>query len=779
VTDPGEHIANTEPTGKPGIIVDGTPLPDALASRLLRVVVDNDLYLPGMFELTFIDMTGQTTAEAGIVIGSAITVVGAGQDGVPRTLIVGEATAIEGQIQGVTIRTVVRGYTGAHRLQRARRSRSFVNVTDADVARQVAGEAGLAIGLVEATSTTHSYLAQVNQTDWEFLDGRAREIGFEMGMADGLFYFRPGTHSLLAAGGHTAGMVRSAVAEVVDESTAIPVAFPDELFSFRPRVSGANVTPDVEVRVWDPMTRTALAQNADTPIDTGPSALSMGGQFTAGGPMAQLRGAADAMSGTVDSFSATGFDAGMNAAQSSVTDTMSQVTGGLVGSPVGFLGPPPSLTAHVVVDQPVADTTTFATTGPMVANAVATDFGSTYAECEGEVKGNADIQPNATIDVQGVQTIFAGTWQVSRARHVFDDSEYGYRVIFSAHGRQDRTVLGLTSKAGRSSTRNPVLEGVVCGVVSDCADPLGKGRMKVTLPWLSPTFETDWAPNIQFCSGPRSGAIFMPEIGDEVLVAFEFGDARRAYVLGAMMNDFTAWSIAQSGPIFAGGLGGLSTDGAGLAAQAVGSALGSALLPMAGPLGGMIGGAIGSQVGKDIGSETVQSVSGTTIVPGMVSEVHHRGFVSSTGNALLFYDVPMIPPLPLAADTGSVTGESVDAGGGTGSAGTQATPPGVGAIGSAVRVGSQSGEIGLTVDQVSGGINLTASPVPGVTTIPIPNINIIAENGFVNIGAGAEGTMLIDGGINLIIKATGAITLDAPMINLLGLPLVNGVPIPL
>ncbi|MDT8913125.1 phage baseplate assembly protein V [Amycolatopsis sp. PS_44_ISF1] len=779
MTDPGEGIANTEPTGKPAVVVDGVPLPDGLASRLLRVVVDNDLHLPGMFELTFLDMTGQTTAEAGITIGSAITIAGAGEDGVARTLIVGEATAIEGQIDGITIRTVVRGYTGAHRLQRARRSRSFVNVTDADVARQVAGEAGLELGLVEATSTTHPYLAQVNQTDWEFLDGRAREIGFEMGVADGLFFFRPATLSLLAAGGHPSGLLRSAAAGLLDQARTIPVTFPDELFGFRPRVSGANVTPDVEVRVWDPMTRTALAQNADTPIDSGPSALSMGGQFTAGGPLARLRGAADALEGTFASFSPTGVSAGAEAAEDAVTDTLSQATGGLVGSPVGFLGPPPSPTAHVVADRPLADTTTMATTGPMAAAAVATDFGSTYAECEGEVKGNAAIQPNSTIDVQGVQAIFSGTWQVSRARHVFDDSEFGYRVIFSAHGRQDRTVLGLTSKAGRGSARNPVLEGVVCGVVSDCADPLGKGRMKVTLPWLSPAFETDWAPNVQFCSGPRSGAIFMPEIGDEVLVAFEFGDVRRAYVLGAMMNDFTAWSIAQSGPIFAGGLGGLATGAIGLTAETVGSAVGSALLPMAGPLGGMLGGQAGRQAGHELGNEAVESVSGATLVPGLVSEVHHRGFVSSTGNALLFYDVPMIPPLPSAADAGAVAGQPVDAGGGTASAGVQAVPPGVGAIASAVRVGSQGGEIGLTVDQVSGGVDLTASAVPGVTTIPVPNINIVAENGFVNIGAGAGGTMLIDGGVNLIIKATGAITLDAPLINLLGVPTVNGVPIPL
>jgi hypothetical protein len=162
----------------------------------------------------------------------------------------------------------------------------------------------------------------------------------------------------------------------------------------------------------------------------------------------------------------------------------------------------------------------------------------------------------------------------------------------------------------------------------------------------------------------------------------------------------------------------------------------------------------------------------------MVSEIHHRGFVSSTGNALLFYDVPMIPPLPSAADLGSVTGESIDAGGGTDSS-MELGSPVTGALASAVRIGSQMGETSLTIDQTSAGVNLTASPVLGAPESIIPNINISATNGFVNIACGEEGTMMIDGGMNLIIKSTTAITLDAPTINILGIPLINGVPIPL
>ncbi|WP_156756338.1 phage baseplate assembly protein V [Actinokineospora pegani] len=775
MSHPVESIADSEPTGRAGVAVGGAPLNPVAASRLLRVVVDNDVNLPGMFELVFLDLDGSTLGMAGLSIGSEVMVSGPGASGSGVPLIVGEVTAIEGLLQGLTARTVVRGYTGAHRLQRAKRSRSFLNVTDADVARRVASEAGLSVGQVVATSTTHAYLAQVNQTDWEFLVARATEIGFEMGVANGQFHFRPAGDSLTAAGGGMSGFGRSILADLAGGGSTVEVKFPDNLISFRPRITGGNLTPDVEVRVWDPMLRQTLAQVTNTPVGADPSPNALGRQFT-GGASGAVTGSLESAVDSLTSFSVTGAANGVDGAIDAVGDEVAQATGGLIGSPVGFLGPPPSNTARVVVDRPFADGTTMATSGPMVAGALGSDVGSTFAEAEGEAKGNPGIQPGGQVSISGVPGIFAGAWHVSRARHIFDDSEFGYRVVFSAHGRQDRTMLGLTSKGAKRSAGNPVLEGVVCGVVSNCADPLGKGRVKVTLPWLSPDFETDWAPNVQFCSGQRSGAMFMPEIGDEVLVAFEFGDARRPYMLGAMMNNLTEWSIASGGPIFAGGLLGLGSAAAGMAGQMAGSALAG---PMGGPLAGAVGGAIGDRVAGEIMDEATESIAGSALTPGMITEIHHRGFVSSTGNALLFYDVPAPLDAPSTAEAGQALGMDLDAGGGTDGGAGPIVPPGAGALGSAVRLGSQNGEIGVTVDQVNGGVNITADPVPGVTTMPLNNINISTMNGFINIGAGPSGTMLIDGGANLIIKSSTAITLNAPTVNIIGLPLVNGIPIPI
>jgi Type VI secretion system/phage-baseplate injector OB domain len=805
LTQNEDPVSISQATVRPSVSVGlmGLPLMPDLSARLLRTVVDNDMHLPGMFELTFLDIDGQTLLKAGIDMGSQITVYG----GPPTSgrgslmpqlnplsrgtpLIIGEVTAIEGLIQGLTIMTVVRGYTMAHRLQRAKKSRSYINMTDADIARQIAATAGLTIGDVVTTSTTHEHLPQVNQTDWEFLQWRAMEIGFETGVGpDAKFYFRPSTESLTAAGGGLGGMGRSLLNSATNMMMAATVEFPDTLISFRPRVTAGNVTPDVEVRVWDPMSRVALAEGAMTPFGVGDTPNSLGRKFTSNG----LESLANSLGSTFSSASQGNLMDAASSAGSTVTNAqnaLSSATGGLLGSPVGYLGPPPSATARVQVDNPMASQQTMATTGPMVAGAYGSNVGSTYAEAEGECMGNSAIQPGSTVTVKNVPYPFAGDWKISRAKHIFDDSEHGYRVVFSAHGRQDRSMLGLTSKGGSkggSSSPRPTIDGVVCGVVSNASDPLGKGRVKVTLPWLSPMFETDWAPNIQFHSGQKGGAIFMPNIGDEVIVAFEFGDPRRPYVLGGMMNNYTEWSIAKSGPIMAGGLMGLASGAGAIGGQLAGAAIGSTIGMAAGPGGAVIGGMIGSAVGGAVAADAMAEVSaaGASVAPGMLSEVHHRGYVSPTGNALLFYDYPLLDTPSTTDVTASATAMSGTSMG-TGSTGATTygdtattTPPGMGALGSAVRLGSQMGEIGVTIDQVNGGVNISSKIIPGVTIMPLPNINITADNGFINMGVGSGGTMMIDGGMNLIIKSSELITLQATAINIVGLPLVNGVPIPI
>ena len=72
--------------------------------------------------------------------------------------------------------------------------------------------------------------------------------------------------------------------------------------------------------------------------------------------------------------------------------------------------------------------------------------------------------------------------------------------------------------------------------VSDVNDPEGQGRVTLTFPWLSDDYVSDWARTLQPGAGKGRGAMVVPEVGDEVLVAFEQGDLRRPYVLGGLYN---------------------------------------------------------------------------------------------------------------------------------------------------------------------------------------------------------------------------------------------------
>ena len=81
--------------------------------------------------------------------------------------------------------------------------------------------------------------------------------------------------------------------------------------------------------------------------------------------------------------------------------------------------------------------------------------------------------------------------------------------------------------------------GVYPAQVTDIKDPDNQGRVKIKLPWSPDGGGAAcelWARLATFMGGNGRGAWFVPDVDDEVLVAFEAGDARRPYVIGALWN---------------------------------------------------------------------------------------------------------------------------------------------------------------------------------------------------------------------------------------------------
>jgi phage baseplate assembly protein V len=95
--------------------------------------------------------------------------------------------------------------------------------------------------------------------------------------------------------------------------------------------------------------------------------------------------------------------------------------------------------------------------------------------------------------------------------------------------------LGLPSGFGPSGTDGRYY-GVVIGVVTNNRDPDGLGRVKASLPWMDDQVETDWARVVTPMAGARRGIYFIPEVNDEVLIAFEHGNPDTPYVIGSLWN---------------------------------------------------------------------------------------------------------------------------------------------------------------------------------------------------------------------------------------------------
>jgi len=95
-------------------------------------------------------------------------------------------------------------------------------------------------------------------------------------------------------------------------------------------------------------------------------------------------------------------------------------------------------------------------------------------------------------------------------------------------------LIDILQESQGSDERN--MGGVVIGIVTNNKDPDGMGRVKVRFPWRDDADESYWARIATLTAGNERGSFFLPEVNDEVLVAFEHGDIHHPYVLGALWN---------------------------------------------------------------------------------------------------------------------------------------------------------------------------------------------------------------------------------------------------
>jgi len=88
----------------------------------------------------------------------------------------------------------------------------------------------------------------------------------------------------------------------------------------------------------------------------------------------------------------------------------------------------------------------------------------------------------------------------------------------------------------RSTKNRDGISGVRIGIVTDNEDPKDLGRVKLRFPWREADDESYWARIATQMSGKEYGSYFLPEVDDEVLVAFAGGDVHKPFVIGSLWN---------------------------------------------------------------------------------------------------------------------------------------------------------------------------------------------------------------------------------------------------
>lgn len=181
-----------------------------------------------------------------------------------------------------------------------------------------------------------------------------------------------------------------------------------------------------------------------------------------------------------------------------------------------------------------------------LAGALARTLLGDAVTARGEAIGNPQLKPGTLVTVAKMGTKLSGRYYVTDCEHVFGVG----RPLVTRFGVSGHAPTGLGVPSGAESPAHLPASwastGIVIGVVTNVNDDKGEGRVKVKFPTLGAKVESTWARLVLPGAGPARGFDVRPEVNDEVVVAFDRGDHRQAYVLGGLWSTKNKPAVADT-----------------------------------------------------------------------------------------------------------------------------------------------------------------------------------------------------------------------------------------
>ena len=346
---PAETSSITVPLFR--ILINGAEIDPVEADAVHDIKITDWLRLPDVCSLSVGYQAKpegnpfQALDDSKFEIGAELEVkLGSTDERTTTTLFKGEIVTVEPDFTAGGVAMVVRAYDKSHRMMRSRKQRTFKNQTISDIVKKVGSEYGFSVATT-ASGAPLEFVLQHNETDWEFVWRLARRVGFEF----------------LVTEPSKASFGPPKLTEEVE------LAYPDDLHSFRPRVTSVQQVEKVNVRGFDLKAKKQVVSTKNRPTqmtEAGITRTSVMKNFK--GDQLEISGQSFTTKGESDAI------------------------------------------AQAALDQ--------------LANA--------YLAAEGSCHGNPKIKAGTKLKITGVGKDFSGTYRVAKAQHLLGTAG-GYTTVFS------------------------------------------------------------------------------------------------------------------------------------------------------------------------------------------------------------------------------------------------------------------------------------------------------------------------------------------------------------